>query len=121
MGETLLMLGIVSLAAALVAGMWLAREAAITREAAVELMLDGEWWTGRQLVAADPRVRRGTVYVVLGELEERGIVESRQLDDPLGEAFGDSIPRREYRVVRRNPWAIDRGHVFKRLLRGSVS
>jgi DNA-binding PadR family transcriptional regulator len=50
---------------------------------------------GLQLVeASDGRVKRGTVYVTLGLLEEKGYVESKQEEQQPG-AIG--LPRRIYR------------------------
>ena len=50
---------------------------------------------GLELVAAsDGGVKRGTVYVTLGRMEAKGIVESEQ-ETPLAGAIG--LPRRIYR------------------------
>ena len=54
---------------------------------------DGEMY-GLQLVAASKRrLKRGTVYVTLGRMEEKGFITSRQEDAPP-EAGG--LPRRIY-------------------------
>jgi len=50
---------------------------------------------GLQLVeASDGRLKRGTVYVTLGLLEQKGYVESEQ-ETPAPGAIG--LPRRVYR------------------------
>ena len=52
---------------------------------------------GLQLVAASKRrLKRGTVYVTLGRMEQKGFVTSRQEDPP--EAAG-GMPRRLYRAT----------------------
>ena len=58
------------------------------------LVRDGELY-GLQLVAASRRrLKRGTVYVTLGRMEDKGYVASR-LEDPSPESGG--LPRRVYR------------------------
>ena len=59
------------------------------------LVRDGELY-GLQMVAASNRLKRGTVYVTLGRMEEKGYVASRQEDAPP-EAGG--LPRRLYRAT----------------------
>jgi DNA-binding PadR family transcriptional regulator len=58
-------------------------------------LLAGEEMFGLQLVAAsDGVLKRGTVYVTLGRMQEKGYVESRTESPPAG-AIG--LPRRLYR------------------------
>jgi PadR family transcriptional regulator PadR len=60
------------------------------------LVRDGELY-GLQMVAASKRgLKRGTVYVTLGRMEEKGYIASRQEDAPP-EAGG--LPRRLYRAT----------------------
>jgi PadR family transcriptional regulator, regulatory protein PadR len=60
------------------------------------LVRDGELY-GLQMVAASKRrLKRGTVYVTLGRMEEKGYVASRHEDAPP-EAGG--LPRRLYRAT----------------------
>jgi PadR family transcriptional regulator PadR len=60
----------------------------------LELLLRDEELYGLQLVAASRRrLKRGTVYVTLGRMEEKGYITSR-LEDPPAEAGG--MPRRLY-------------------------
>jgi DNA-binding PadR family transcriptional regulator len=42
------------------------------------------------------RLKRGTVYVTLGRMEEKGLVESRHQS---AEAGPDAVPRRMYRAT----------------------
>jgi DNA-binding PadR family transcriptional regulator len=60
------------------------------------LARDGESY-GLQLVAASKgRLKRGTVYVTLGRMEEKGYVTSRAEDAPDG---AGGLPRRLYEVT----------------------
>jgi len=60
----------------------------------LELLADQDEMYGLQLVAASKhRLKRGTVYVTLGRMEEKGYLTSR-LEDAPGEAGG--LPRRLY-------------------------
>ena len=61
----------------------------------LELLVEEKDMYGLQLVAASRRrLKRGTIYVTLGRLEEKGYVTSR-LDDPPPAEGG--LPRRVYR------------------------
>lgn len=61
----------------------------------LELLIRDNEMYGLQLVAASRRrLKRGTVYVTLGRMEEKGYLTS-YLEDPPSEAGG--MPRRVYR------------------------
>jgi PadR family transcriptional regulator, regulatory protein PadR len=61
----------------------------------LELLLRGDESYGLQLVAASKRrLKRGTVYVTLGRMEQKGYISSR-LEGAPAEAGG--LPRRLYR------------------------
>ena len=61
----------------------------------VELLVEHEELFGLQMVElAGGRLKRGTVYVTLGRMQEKGYLESRQEPLPAG-AIG--LPRRLYR------------------------
>src|SRR5688572_23401510 len=61
----------------------------------LELLLSGGPMYGLQLVEqSDGALKRGTVYVTLGRMEAKGLVESEQEALPPG-AIG--LPRRVYR------------------------
>lgn len=63
----------------------------------LDLLKEQEEMYGLELVtASDSRLKRGTVYVTLGRMEEKGYVESRQEERQPG-AIG--LPRRLYRVT----------------------
>jgi DNA-binding PadR family transcriptional regulator len=60
----------------------------------LELLVRGKDRYGLQLVAASRgRLKRGTVYVTLGRMEDKGYITSK-LDDPPPGAGG--LPRRIY-------------------------
>ena len=62
----------------------------------LELLADGPMY-GLQLVEqSDGALKRGTVYVTLGRMEAKGLVESEQEPLPCG-AIG--LPRRIYRTT----------------------
>ena len=63
----------------------------------LELLVHQQEMYGLQLVAASRRrLKRGTVYVTLGRMEDKGYIASRQEDAPP-EAGG--LPRRLYQVT----------------------
>jgi len=60
----------------------------------LDLLGEGDEMYGLQLVAASKgQLKRGTIYVTLGRMEEKGYVKSR-LEDAPPEAGG--LPRRLY-------------------------
>jgi DNA-binding PadR family transcriptional regulator len=60
----------------------------------LNLLSEGEEMYGLQLVAASKgQLKRGTIYVTLGRMEEKGYVKSR-LEDAPADAGG--LPRRLY-------------------------
>jgi DNA-binding PadR family transcriptional regulator len=61
----------------------------------VELLVEHQELFGLQMVElSGGRLKRGTVYVTLGRMHEKGYLESRQ--EPLPEG-GIGLPRRLYR------------------------
>lgn len=60
----------------------------------LELLCEGGELYGLQLVAASKRkLKRGTVYVTLGRMEDKGYITSRQEDAPPDMG---GLPRRMY-------------------------
>jgi DNA-binding PadR family transcriptional regulator len=60
----------------------------------LELLAQGEELYGLQLVAASRgRLKRGTIYVTLGRMEDKGYVTARAEDAPEGVG---GLPRRLY-------------------------
>jgi DNA-binding PadR family transcriptional regulator len=57
------------------------------------LIANGEMY-GLELVKSSNQLKRGTIYVLLGRMAEKGFVESRLEDVDLG----DGPPRRCYRA-----------------------
>jgi PadR family transcriptional regulator PadR len=63
----------------------------------LDLLAHGEEQYGLQLVAASKgRLKRGTVYVTLGRMEDKGYVTSRAEDAPDG---AGGLPRRLYEAT----------------------
>lgn len=63
----------------------------------LELLAHGDELYGLQLVAASKgRLKRGTVYVTLGRMEDKGYVRSRAEDAPDG---AGGLPRRLYEAT----------------------
>ena len=68
-----------------------------TERLILEMLLQGDELFGLQMVEQScGRLKRGTVYVTLGRMQEKGYVESRQEDVEPG-AIG--LPRRLYRAT----------------------
>ena len=66
-----------------------------TERLIIELLMANEELFGLRMVElSDGRLKRGTVYVTLGRMQEKGYLESRQEPLPEG-AIG--LPRRLYR------------------------
>src|SRR6188474_1588382 len=66
-----------------------------TERLIIELLANHEELFGLQMVEqSEGRLKRGTVYVTLGRMQEKGYLESRQEAMPEG-AIG--LPRRLYR------------------------
>lgn len=65
----------------------------------LELLLEHKELYGLELVAASTRrLKRGTVYVTLGRMEEKGLVTSRLESSPAG---AGGLPRRIYQATPR--------------------
>src|SRR6185369_10029963 len=67
-----------------------------TEATILQFLLDGGELFGLQMVeASGGRLKRGTIYVTLQRMEEKGLVESRQEPRPEGQI---GIPRRMYKA-----------------------
>ena len=65
----------------------------------LELLLEHKELYGLELVTASRRrLKRGTVYVTLGRMEEKGLVASRLESSPAG---AGGLPRRIYEATPR--------------------
>ena len=80
----------------------------------LDLLADrGEMYGLERVSASAGQVKRGTVYVTLSRMEEKGYLESRQ-EDPAPGAIG--LPRRLYRPTPlglrvRDAWELARRHL----------
>lgn len=80
----------------------------------LELLAGTRDMYGLQLVAASKRrLKRGTVYVTLGRMEEKGFITSR-LEDAPPEAGG--LPRRVYEATALGRRMLDARSQLARLL-----
>ena len=81
----------------------------------LELLVRGSDSYGLQLVAASKgRLKRGTVYVTLGRMEEKGYIASRLEDAPPA---AGGLPRRLYRPTALGRRVLDAWtHVTRRLM-----
>jgi PadR family transcriptional regulator, regulatory protein PadR len=62
----------------------------------LQMLIDGGEFYGLQMVeTSGGRLKRGTIYVTLQRMEEKGFVESRQEPRPEGQI---GIPRRMYKA-----------------------
>lgn len=67
-------------------------------EVILELLYDrlpGEMY-GSEMVSADPKIKRGSIYVMLDRMSEKGLVESRKLERQPGER---GLPKRLYKIT----------------------
>jgi DNA-binding PadR family transcriptional regulator len=63
----------------------------------LDLLIHGGEQYGLQMVAqSNGQIARGSIYVLLGRMEDQGLVESRQEDRAPG---ASGIPRRLYRAT----------------------
>ena len=60
----------------------------------LELLTEGDKYGLELVQESGGRLKRGTVYVTLGRMEEKGYVESRLENAPAGQS---GLPRRVYR------------------------
>jgi DNA-binding PadR family transcriptional regulator len=80
----------------------------------LELLTAARESYGLQLVeASGGRLKRGTVYVTLGRMEERGYVSSRA-EEPRPGAIG--LPRRLYRPTALGRRVLEARHAVERVL-----
>jgi DNA-binding PadR family transcriptional regulator len=85
-----------------------------SKQALILEALRGREMFGLQLVEeSHGRLKRGTVYVTLGRMQEKGYVESR-LEDRQPGAIG--LPRRLYRATAFGLRVLDAWHTFRAAL-----
>jgi DNA-binding PadR family transcriptional regulator len=90
-----------------------------TERLIIELLARHEELFGLQMVElSDGRLKRGTVYVTLGRMHEKGYLESRQEALPDG-AIG--LPRRLYRPTGLAMRVLAAWQTAERMYLGSVT
>ena len=67
----------------------------------LDLLIAGGEMAGLELVAASPALGRGTVYVALRRLADKGLVASRRVN-----GFAGELPRRLFRATGAAPAAL---------------
>jgi DNA-binding PadR family transcriptional regulator len=83
----------------------------------LELLLESrsqEMYGLEMVTASHDRLKRGTVYVTLDRMEDKGYIKSRQ-EEPRPDASG--IPRRLYRVTRYGQKAFEIWQMARELKR----
>lgn len=89
-----------------------------TERIILELLASEEEAFGLQMVEqSGGRLKRGTVYVVLGRMQEKGYVESRQEPQAPG-AIG--LPRRLYRPTAYARRVLDAWRAAERVMAGTA-
>ena len=87
-----------------------------TERLILELLQEHGEMFGLQLVhASGRRLKRGTVYVTLGRMQDKGYLDSRQ-EDPEPGAIG--LPRRLYRPTGHAIRILQAWRVAEQMLRG---
>jgi len=85
-----------------------------SKEAEILEALRGQEMFGLQLVqASQGKLKRGTVYVTLGRMQEKGFVESR-LEERQAGSIG--LPRRLYRTTAFGVRVLDAWNTFRETL-----
>jgi DNA-binding PadR family transcriptional regulator len=85
-----------------------------SKEAQILEALRGQEMFGLQLVqASQGQLKRGTVYVTLGRMQEKGFVESR-LEERQAGAIG--LPRRLYRATAFGVRVLNAWNTFRETL-----
>jgi len=85
-----------------------------SKEAEILEALRGQEMFGLQLVQASlGKLKRGTVYVTLGRMQEKGFVESR-LEERQAGSIG--LPRRLYRTTAFGVRVLDAWNTFRETL-----
>jgi PadR family transcriptional regulator PadR len=85
----------------------------------LSLLADGEPLYGLQLVDdSRGKLKRGTVYVTLGRMEDKGLITSRTEDPPDG---AGGLPRRLYRPTPQGLRVFRAWSAFLRELKPAVS
>lgn len=88
-----------------------------TERVILELLLEhGELFGLAMVEASNGRLKRGTVYVTLGRMEDKGYLESRQEPLPPG---ATGLPRRLYTPTGHALRVLDAWRLAERMLAGA--
>jgi DNA-binding PadR family transcriptional regulator len=80
------------------------------------LIVEGEMY-GLELVGASQAIKRGTVYVTLGRMADKGFVESREVK-PQHEP---GMPRRLYRATAFGARMFNAWEAAQAIMRGALA
>ncbi len=90
-----------------------------TERVILELLLEhGELFGLAMVEASDGRLKRGTVYVTLGRMEEKGFLDSRQEPLPPG---ATGLPRRLYTPTGHARQVLAAWRAAERVMAGHLS
>jgi DNA-binding PadR family transcriptional regulator len=77
------------------------------------LLAGGREMYGLEMVGFDDKLKRGTIYVTLARMQEKGFVESRREEVSADQV----IPRRLYRIVALGERALSARHAGEKAMR----
>jgi|SRR3954465_11296294 DNA-binding PadR family transcriptional regulator len=84
------------------------------------LISSGESYGLELVKASDGALKRGTVYVLLDRMEDKGLIESREEEEPATDGYV-GIPRRLYKAKGAGVRALEAMERDDFLLRGAVT
>ena len=92
----------------------------VTERLILELLIsDGELFGLQMVELSEGRLKRGTVYVTLGRMQEKGYLESRQ--EALEPGAIGRLPRRLYRPTGYAMRVVEAWRLAERAMSGTLS
>ena len=83
----------------------------------LELLVSGGEMYGLEMVRNSSRIKRGTIYVTLDRMTDKGLVKSRREKNP-----GDSgLPRRIYDLTGLGTRALQAQYAFQAVMTGPLA
>ena len=83
----------------------------------LELLVSGGEMYGLEMVRKSSRIKRGTIYVTLDRMTDKGLVKSRREKNP-----GDSgLPRRLYNITSIGARALQAHYAFQDVMSGPLA
>jgi DNA-binding PadR family transcriptional regulator len=84
----------------------------------LELLAESEELYGLEMIAKSRSLKRGTIYVILDRLEDKGLVSSREMAPPAG-SRGPS--RRMYRLTGMGARVLEANRLLQAAWSGSFA